>query len=108
MTFRVSPPSPAQSVMRCRSSAGRPRSIGMSKIRELFGAWPSMAGAVAMPGAMLRARPPVASPSVLVALDARDAHRPPLRGWGRYALELERALPATVELEALRDGGWVG
>jgi len=41
-----------------------------------------------------------------VAFDARDAHRPPLRGWGRYAAELERALPAFVGLEALRDGGW--
>jgi glycosyltransferase involved in cell wall biosynthesis len=42
---------------------------------------------------------------LLVALDARDAHRPPLRGWGRYAAELERSLPDVVELEALRDGG---
>jgi glycosyltransferase involved in cell wall biosynthesis len=42
---------------------------------------------------------------LLVALDARDAHRPPLRGWGRYAAELERSLPGVVELEALRDGG---
>lgn len=42
---------------------------------------------------------------MLVALDARDAHRPPLRGWGRYAFELERALPAFVEVEALREGG---
>jgi glycosyltransferase involved in cell wall biosynthesis len=40
-----------------------------------------------------------------VAFDARDAHRPPLRGWGRYAAELERALPAFVSLEALSDGG---
>ena len=42
---------------------------------------------------------------MLVALDARDAHRPPLRGWGRYAFELERALPAFVDVEAIRDGG---
>jgi glycosyltransferase involved in cell wall biosynthesis len=42
---------------------------------------------------------------VLVAFDARDAHRPPLRGWGRYAAELERALPAFVRLEAVREGG---
>lgn len=42
---------------------------------------------------------------MIVAFDARDAHRPPLRGWGRYALELERALPAHVELRAIRDGG---
>ena len=42
---------------------------------------------------------------MLVAFDARDAHRPPLRGWGRYAAELERALPAFVELEAIREGG---
>ena len=42
---------------------------------------------------------------MLVAFDARDAHRPPLRGWGRYAAELERSLPDTVQLEVLRDGG---
>jgi glycosyltransferase involved in cell wall biosynthesis len=42
---------------------------------------------------------------VLVAFDARDAHRPPLRGWGRYAAELERQLPAFVELFAIREGG---
>lgn len=40
-----------------------------------------------------------------VVFDARDAHRPPLRGWGRYAAELERELPAFVELEPIRDGG---
>jgi glycosyltransferase involved in cell wall biosynthesis len=42
---------------------------------------------------------------VIVAFDARDAHRPPLRGWGRYAAELERELPALVDLRAIRDGG---
>jgi glycosyltransferase involved in cell wall biosynthesis len=42
---------------------------------------------------------------VLVAFDARDAHRPPLRGWGRYAAELERHLPAFVELAPVREGG---
>jgi len=42
---------------------------------------------------------------VIVAFDARDAHRPPLRGWGRYAAELERALPALVDLRAIREGG---
>jgi glycosyltransferase involved in cell wall biosynthesis len=42
---------------------------------------------------------------LLVAFDARDAHRPPLRGWGRYAAELERALPAFVQLHAFREGG---
>jgi len=29
---------------------------------------------------------------ISVAFDARDAHAAPLRGWGRYALELSRAL----------------
>lgn len=47
----------------------------------------------------------IACSAVLVAFDARDAHRPPLRGWGRYAAELERALPAFVELDAIREGG---
>ena len=42
---------------------------------------------------------------MIVAFDARDAHRPPLRGWGRYAAELERALPALVDLRPIRDGG---
>lgn len=42
---------------------------------------------------------------MIVAFDARDAHRPPLRGWGRYAAELERELPAFVQLRAIRDGG---
>lgn len=42
---------------------------------------------------------------MLVAFDARDAHRPPLRGWGRYAAELEQRLPAHVELFPIRDGG---
>lgn len=42
---------------------------------------------------------------MLVVFDARDAHRPPLRGWGRYAAELERELPAFVELEPIRAGG---
>jgi glycosyltransferase involved in cell wall biosynthesis len=42
---------------------------------------------------------------VLVAFDARDAHRPPLRGWGRYAAELERHLGAFVDVQAFRDGG---
>jgi glycosyltransferase involved in cell wall biosynthesis len=41
----------------------------------------------------------------VVAFDARDAHRPPLRGWGRHALELERALAPLVDLRVLRDGG---
>jgi len=43
-----------------------------------------------------------------VALDARDAHAEPLRGWGRYARELARALPgAGVDVVELRDG-WPG
>jgi glycosyltransferase involved in cell wall biosynthesis len=32
----------------------------------------------------------------IVALDARDAFGTPLRGWGRYALELTRNLPADL------------
>lgn len=55
---------------------------------------------------MVRPRATIVCPSVLVAFDARDAHRPPLRGWGRYAAELERALPALVDVQALREGGW--
>lgn len=42
---------------------------------------------------------------MIVAFDARDAHRPPLRGWGRYAAELERGLPALVDLRPIRAGG---
>ena len=40
-----------------------------------------------------------------VALDARDAHRPPLRGWGRYTAQLERHLPAFADVAAFTDGG---
>ncbi|MBA3300085.1 MAG: glycosyltransferase family 4 protein [Thermoleophilaceae bacterium] len=42
-----------------------------------------------------------------VAIDARDAHAPQLRGWGRYTLELVRALRrrAEVELLELKEGG---
>ncbi len=54
---------------------------------------------------ILRSQAPVPCSILLVALDARDAHRPPLRGWGRYAAELERALPQFVEVEAVRSGG---
>ena len=42
-----------------------------------------------------------------VAIDARDAHGPQLRGWGRYTLELVRALRrrAEVDLLELDEGG---
>jgi glycosyltransferase involved in cell wall biosynthesis len=41
-----------------------------------------------------------------VALDARDAFAVPLRGWGRYALELTRHLP--TELVRIYRDGWRG
>jgi glycosyltransferase involved in cell wall biosynthesis len=51
--------------------------------------------------------PPVSAP--IVALDARDAFAPELRGWGRYELELVRALRAGaaegLELLVLERGG---
>ncbi len=93
----------------------------MSKIRELCGRCPLPFGAATASGlseerfterppclagaAMVRGRPVRRLRMVLVAFDARDAHRPPLRGWGRYAAELERALPRIVELRAFRHGG---
>jgi alpha-1,3-rhamnosyl/mannosyltransferase len=40
-----------------------------------------------------------------VALDARDAFTEPLRGWGRYALELTRSLPKDL-VRVYRDQGW--
>src|SRR3954447_6233885 len=42
-----------------------------------------------------------------VAIDARDARGPQLRGWGRYTLELVRALRRRAEGELLEldDGG---
>lgn len=44
-----------------------------------------------------------------VAIDARDAYSPQLRGWGRYARELTRALrgaaPDDMQLKELRRGG---
>lgn len=47
-------------------------------------------------------------PAPLVAIDARDAFAPELRGWGRYQLELVRALrvqaPEDLELLVLERG----
>jgi glycosyltransferase involved in cell wall biosynthesis len=47
--------------------------------------------------------------SSLVAIDARDAFAPEVRGWGRYARELVGALPAAlgdgIELRVHSDGG---
>jgi glycosyltransferase involved in cell wall biosynthesis len=45
-----------------------------------------------------------------VALDARDANAPQPRGWGRYALELGRALGrrGDLDLRALGGGRWRG
>lgn len=39
-----------------------------------------------------------------VVFDARDAYIAPLRGWGRYALELAGALPPGL-VDVVRDGG---
>ena len=41
----------------------------------------------------------------LVAIDARDAYAQPLRGWGRYALELIRHLPQELDVREYREGG---
>ncbi|HEY3021655.1 MAG TPA: glycosyltransferase family 1 protein [Solirubrobacteraceae bacterium] len=43
-----------------------------------------------------------------VALDARDALDPPLRGWGRYARELARALLAIGAPVRVLGRGWPG
>src|ERR1044072_7515872 len=40
-----------------------------------------------------------------VAFDARDAHSMPLRGWGRYSLELLRHLPVDLDVVAFERGG---
>src|SRR3954463_14872780 len=47
----------------------------------------------------------VGSSAVLVAFDTRDAHRPPLRGWGRYAAMLEGHLPDYCRVASRHDGG---
>jgi glycosyltransferase involved in cell wall biosynthesis len=39
-----------------------------------------------------------------IAIDARDAHAAPLRGWGRYARELIAHLPGDLDLLEYRDG----
>lgn len=39
-----------------------------------------------------------------VAIDARDAYAQPLRGWGRYALELIRHLPRDLDVREYREG----
>jgi glycosyltransferase involved in cell wall biosynthesis len=43
-----------------------------------------------------------------VALDARDAHVPPLRGWGRYVHELLTALRAIGAPVRALEGAWPG
>ena len=44
-----------------------------------------------------------------IAIDSRDAAAPGLRGWGRYALELIRALQARDDVDLVRlDHGWRG
>jgi glycosyltransferase involved in cell wall biosynthesis len=40
-----------------------------------------------------------------VAIDARDAHAQPLRGWGRYARELIAHLPGDIDVHEYRAGG---
>src|SRR3989442_3500667 len=43
-----------------------------------------------------------------VALDARDALKPPLRGWGRYVRELARSLRAIGAPVRVLGRGWPG
>jgi glycosyltransferase involved in cell wall biosynthesis len=46
---------------------------------------------------------------IRVVFDSRDAHAPDLRGWGRYARELARALNDVPELELVQiANGWPG
>src|SRR5881275_1837281 len=78
-------------MMRPSSYSGRPRSMGMSKI-ALFEALPCTVASASTPE---RVRARSLRPEMLVAFDARDAHRPPLRGggWGPEALFEQVRLP---------------
>src|SRR5947208_14806513 len=64
----------------------------MSKIHDWAAAVVGASCRAATGDTLLRAY--AVAPMPTVALDARDALVPPLRGWGRYARELLRALRA--------------
>src|SRR4051812_12271532 len=106
ITRRGPLPSPTQPVMRLSSSPGRASSTGMSKIVDrapVVGA-SCRAATMADPTCW-----PVRSPPMpTVVFDARDALRPPLRGWGRHVRELGRALAAVGAPVRVLNGRWPG
>src|SRR3954468_3243010 len=106
MTRRGSPRSPTQPVMRRSISAGRASSTGMSKIHDWAAAVVGASCRAATGDTLLRAYAVAPMPSV--ALDARDAHVPPLRGWGRYVHELLTALRAIGAPVRALEGPWPG
>src|SRR4051794_1739760 len=92
--------------MRSRSSPGRARSTGMSKMWEAEGQRLGASVSVtigddfndAYAGARMRT----------VAVDARDAHAARLRGWGRYARCLLAGLRSIGAPVREIDGRWPG
>src|SRR3954469_8076387 len=105
MTWRGGVPgsrSAAQPVMRRRSTSGRPRSIGMSKIHD------SSLGS----GRLAATRPVTSTPTAMssahstasygwprmgrVIYDISEGRGPELRGWGRYVRCLADALGDAV------------
>src|SRR3954463_5438331 len=78
----------------------------MSKIHDWAAAVVGASCRAATGDTLLRAYAVAPMPSV--ALDARDAHVPPLRGWGRYVHELLTALRAIGAPVRALEGPWPG
>src|SRR3954451_22551623 len=91
-------------VMRLRSSPGRARSTGMSKMCDSEGQRLGAPCRTTIGGTV--ATPTLVRPMSTVALDARDAHAAPLRGWGRYTRCLLAGLRSIGAPGREIDGRW--
>ena len=125
ITRRGGPPAPTQPVILRSSSAGRPRSIGMSKMRARSGASatggsrqkrgsskptcvvaaipPQPLSAVHSPACAKVPRPYAVRAMPAVAIDARDAFIEPLRGLGPLRQGAHRPSAARSGDARLRD-----
>src|SRR3712207_29458 len=106
MTRRRRPP-PTQPVTMRRSSSGCPRSIGMSKMRDLGRSWAGPAVGAAL---SVMSRVAWYAAVLRVAMDSSNALLPDPRGYGRYARDLAAALRRREDLDLVELGGeaWRG
>src|SRR5688500_2983385 len=104
-------PEPTQPVTMRSSSSGRPRSIGMPKICD-FGRAPFScfsSSLTATPTNLPEPFPAWYAPVLRIAFDSRDAQGTRPGGWGRYALDLLRALRSVNGIEVVElSSGWPG